>query len=124
MTTRRRPWHLLDQTLLDYPKYSESRRCTEATLRAFGITGIPLTGSGCLSYLTAAGYTLTEVTNITGVRLDRFRFDPTKRYLVNTRGHAMAVINGLLIDTMRRSFDSRRIEFLWIVSGNPFEEKF
>lgn len=102
---------------------SEARRCTEATLKAFGITAIPQTGSGCLSYLTAAGYTLTEIQNVTGVRLDRFRFDPTKKYLVNTRQHAMAVINGLLVDTMRKSFDSRRIEFMWIVSGTPLDSE-
>ena len=29
MTTRRRPWHLLDQTLLDYPKYPEDNYCID-----------------------------------------------------------------------------------------------
>lgn len=102
---------------------SEARRCTEATLKAFGVNGIPQAGSGCLSYLTAAGYTVTEIANVTGVRLDRFRFDPTKKYLINTRQHAMAVINGLLVDTERKSFDSRRIQFLWIVSGNHIDDQ-
>lgn len=94
---------------------STARRCTEATLAAFGVKGIPLNGSGCLQHLTQAGFTLTEVQGVTGVRLDRFRFDPTKKYFVKTREHAMAVIDGVLVDTERRSFDSRRIQFLWIV---------
>lgn len=42
---------------------SKAKRCTEATLAAFGIDGYPLKGSGCLVYLEQAGYKLTPLVN-------------------------------------------------------------
>jgi hypothetical protein len=39
-----------------------------------------------------------------------------KNYLINTKGHAMALINGILIDTEGKGFDRRIIEFIWEVT--------
>lgn len=99
---------------------SSSVRCTQATLRAFGIEGkIPKTGSGYLEYLVLNGFKCTRillpnlrmrdipVTN--GIRMHR-------DYLINTHNHAMALINGILIDTEYKGFDKRIIEFIWGVT--------
>ncbi len=95
---------------------SSSTRCTQATLRAFGIEGYPHYGSGCLEYLTQNGYKLQELQHHRGRKLRQasmFRKDLS--FLISTKGHAMALINGILVDTERKGFDSRKIENIWIV---------
>ena len=103
---------------------NESFRCTQATLRAFGIIGIPRTGSGCLEYLKQAGFRCTEIKRLQGRSLKQFQRDKvspnplfrlTGSYLINTPGHAIAVINGTLVDTERKGWDSRKIQFAWRV---------
>ncbi len=97
---------------------SSSTRCTQATLRAFGIEGYPYYGSGCLEYLTSNGFTLTHMPGYIrqSMRLlEKLRMD--RNYLIHTKGHAMALINGILIDTAKRGFDGRRIENIWIVEA-------
>jgi hypothetical protein len=98
---------------------SSSVRCTQATLRAFGIEGIPKLGSGCLEYLTRAGFKLQRI-SYSGMKLRDISkccgISTHKNYLINTKGHAMALINGILIDTEGKGFDRRIIEFIWEVT--------
>ena len=98
-----------------------SVRCTQATLRAFGIEdAIPKTGSGCLEYLTSRGFTCLRMPAYEGITLKRlqqfpFKPNPNGQYLINTKGHAIALIDGILIDTENKGFDNRSVEFCWIV---------
>lgn len=91
-----------------------SVRCTHATLRAFGIDKVPTTGSGCLNYLVAAGYSVKAI-SCNGVLLKQFKYDPNKSYLLNTKHHAMALIYGTLVDTQNLGMDGRKLEFAWEV---------
>jgi hypothetical protein len=89
-------------------------RCTEATLLAFGVVGTPKTGSGCLGFLTNAGFKLERVPEPNWVlHLKKFQ---QGAYLVLTPGHAMALIGGILVDTERKGFDRRKVQFMWKVT--------
>jgi hypothetical protein len=97
-----------------------SSRCTEATLRAFGIEdAIPQQGSGCLEHLKQAGFQLKPVMFVpsTMKKLKYFITYQIKsdNYLILTKGHAMAFVDGHLIDTELKGFDNRVIEFCWVV---------
>ena len=95
---------------------SSSSRCTEATLKAFGINGcIPKFASGCLQWLTLSKYKIIKL-EYTPKTLKDFKYDLTKSYFINTRGHAMALIQGILIDTEKKGFDNRKIDWIWEVS--------
>lgn len=108
-----------------------SARCTEATLKAFGVEGIPTQGSGCLEFLTNAGFILTRV-QVNGVKLFNTEHSLCTmsklnnifkgsliwkgyNYIVLTPGHAMAIVDGILIDTEHKGWDGRRIEYIWKV---------
>lgn len=98
-----------------------STRCTQATLRAFGIEGYPYYGSGCLEYLTKNGYKITPVPGLQGKTMEKLRNEcPSGYYLILTKGHAMALCNEILIDTAppRGSRDNRKIEHVWLVEGS------
>lgn len=99
---------------------SSARRCTEATLRAFGVITEHLAyfGSGTLQYLQEAGFKLTEIPDMRGIRLDKFKdryMEPNKSYHIKTKGHAIAIINGIMVDTEFKGFDKRTILFCWVV---------
>ena len=103
----------------------KSTRCTQATLLAFGIEGYPLTGSGVLSYLCSNGYTLIHFPMFEGITLRRAKetidfwhnsIPDDSSYLIQTRRHTIAIINGLLVDTMRQGFNGRKILNAWEVS--------
>lgn len=92
-------------------------RCTEATLRAFGVDGVcPVHGTGVLQALREAGYKWDPLPSeewVTeggwgrddggrplGVTLGEFvRSHPHGAYYLMTLGHAMALIDGNLTDT-------------------------
>jgi hypothetical protein len=94
---------------------STSVRCTQAALRGIaGISAVPLTGSGCLTYLTSAGYKVKSLP--ADIPLARFKYSKDKTYLLATKGHAMALVDGILIDTMRKTLDKRILEHAWEVS--------
>jgi hypothetical protein len=81
-----------------------SERCTEATLRAFGIEGVvPAKCSGILAKCIENGYEFKELQHLgdKGKALHhalKYLYRDEK-YLILTPGHAMAYINGILIDT-------------------------
>jgi hypothetical protein len=92
----------------------EARRCTETVLMQFGIFGRrPHTGIGVLGALMENGWTYRPV-EVDGAEyrgtVRRFcREHPTGRYYVATSGHAMAVIDGVLVDSAERGPDGRRV---------------
>lgn len=96
-----------------------STRCTQATLLGFGITGYPFQGSGCLEYLKNNRFVTTPVRfDRPIVTMEFFRrrlIDLGADYLIFTKGHAMSVIQGILIDTDTNKWDGRKIEHAWIV---------
>lgn len=97
----------------------KSVRCTQATLRAFGIEGIPKTGSGCLEYLTNAGYKCTSEPHLRAMMMASWSrtADRSKDYLITTYGHAMAFVDGQLVDTEHKGFDKKRfVTFCWSVT--------
>lgn len=93
---------------------AEVQRCTEAVLMQFGIFGRrPRTGLGVLEALQNAGWRYRAV----GTDLEPFRgtirrfcqLHPTGTYYVATSGHAMALVDGVLVDTAERGPDGRRV---------------
>lgn len=95
-------------------------RCTEATLRGFGIDAKSMTGSGTLEYLTANGFILEPLTIMHGRTMRRMQQwkdqnDPNGSFHIKTKNHAMAIVDGFLIDTERKGYDGRKIEFAWRV---------
>lgn len=98
---------------------NQSSRCTQATLRAFGIEGYPHYGTGTLQFLAGAGFIEVRIslpTTITMKHFHKYYMNSSKNYLINTKGHAMACIGGVLVDTERKGWDRRVIEFVWEVS--------
>lgn len=99
---------------------NNASRCTEATLRGFGIDEIPHFGSGCLEYLKHHDYNLELITFLSGKTMRRVQQwkeqnDPTGSFFIQTKGHAMAIVDGFLIDTERKGYDGRKIQFAWRV---------
>jgi len=87
-------------------------RCTQATMLAFGLKEYPETVSGCLDYLKENGFVMrSNKVWDTMKGYANAKYD----YILFTRAHAMALRNGLLVDTAGGSFDRRRVEFAWIV---------
>lgn len=98
---------------------SESERCTEATLKAFGIEGIvPKTNSGVLRVLIENGFSVEQLQYSPPPRL-RWVLEQLKsgNYYIQSPGHAMALINGKLVDTANLP-TSTRIERIWRVTKN------
>lgn len=99
---------------------NKASRCTEATLAAFGIQGIPKFGPGILDYFKNNGFRTDRLVSkeIEVVRhLKALKGD----WLIFTRGHAIALRNGILVDTERRGFDSRHVEFIWKITIDPYQ---
>jgi len=110
-------------------------RCTNTMLRAFGVhvKEKVLDGLGVIHHLTEAGYVLDPMAPGNGFRYDdyettlngeyrlglklgefRKRF-PVGCFYVGTRNHAMALIDGDLIDTQGGT-NRRRVEFAYRVT--------
>jgi mRNA-degrading endonuclease RelE of RelBE toxin-antitoxin system len=96
------------------PGPDESDRCTQSVLMQFGIFGeCPKTGLGLLEVLMKHGWTYRAV-EVDGqpfrgtVKQFYDRFKEGKFYIASS-GHAMAMIDGLLIDSEERGPDGRRI---------------
>jgi hypothetical protein len=95
-----------------------SERCTEVALRALGIDGIvPKTRSGSLNVLIKNGYKLERLRLLEGKTLrDAYIFfDMNASYLIATKGHQLACINGVFFDSALLS-NSAKIENIWRVS--------
>lgn len=92
----------------------ESDRCTETVLMQFGVFGKrPQTGLGVLEALMNNGWTYRHV-EVDGepfrgtVKQFYDRFKEGKFYIAS-QGHAMAMIDGLLVDAEGRGPDGRKI---------------
>ena len=120
----------MDEVDVDLPdtlpieKVSSGVRCTEATLRAFGIEGIcPIHGTGVLSALREAGYRCVFDLDAGGTKLrDYVRDHPTGAHVVSTPGHSMALIDGRLVDTANltgRGKVDYAFEVTWPGGGAP-----
>lgn len=99
---------------------SSSSRCTQAAVRALGVKCdfIPHFGSGTLQVLINAGKVCLSVHHASGHTLAYCKKNliaDNSNYLVFTKSHAMAVVKGVLVDTMRESFNSRRVLHMWEV---------
>lgn len=95
-----------------------SERCTEATLRAFGIEGIvPTKGSGCVGVLIRRGFELRSIRIEGYFRLSDLGkvLSDKRNYLIFTPGHAMAYVGGCLIDTANLPITAK-IVMIWEVS--------
>ena len=91
-----------------------STRCTQAVLRAFNIEGYPYTGSGCLEYLTKNGYSIMPVIGIKTIKECINKFPSGVSLIILTKGHVIAIINGILVDTASvRS--STKVKYIWLV---------
>src|SRR5690349_7050592 len=93
--------------------YQETTRCAQAVMMAFGIKGYPQTGSGCLEYLTANGFELHPIRfkwrNLRHFLEDvRTHLAVETNYLILTPGHAMALVDGFLVDTAKQGWNNRR----------------
>lgn len=90
----------------------ETRRCTEAVLVQFGIFGrAPRTGAGVLDALVAAGFTfrLAERSEPSEHRTVRgfCEAHPRGRFYLATDNHALALVDGLLVDAAGLGPDER-----------------
>lgn len=94
-------------------------RCTEATLRAFGITDkCPKTGLGVLQAIQESGRTFSVIDlprnrNTTVRRFVKERPEGSFYLVVNAHAladHAMALVDGQLTDTTGRGVDGRWVQ--------------
>lgn len=100
----------------------DSPRCTQATLEALGIYGeCPLTIGGVLEAIQCAGYSYNDPmgdpygTHITLAQaIERF---PKGRYYLSGKGHAMALVDGVLTDTAGGGY-RRRVDVYEITEGH------
>ena len=89
-----------------------STRCTQAVLRAFDIEGYPYYGTGVLEYLKAGGLDVRCIdSDVPFVKWMKEKHEGS--YVLFTKGHALAVVNGVVIDTARTK--KGKIEFVWQV---------
>ena len=86
-------------------------RCTRATLEAFGIKGkSPAYDTDVTEALQAAGYTVIPLTDEPLTTVKNFvRMHPKGNFYISTHMHAMALIDGVLTDTMNKGPDNRQI---------------
>jgi hypothetical protein len=98
----------------------KSNRCTQATLMTFGINGCPYHRSGVLEYLKVYGFTTVERKEFRGKKLIDLKY-LKGNFTVHTKNHAMALVNGYLVDTQKQGFDNRTVENVWEVFKN-YEE--
>lgn len=87
-------------------------RCTRAVLEAFGVDGVtPRNGLQVLDALADAGYNVSLTQDWNGAPLREFvRAHPRGFYYLVTRGHALALVDGTLVDTQKKGPDGRRIQ--------------
>jgi len=84
-------------------------RCTQATLEALGIPGkSPKTGLGVVQEISKAGHKYRVLHDKSTVR--KFvKEHPKGKYYFWTSGHAMALVDGKLTDTMEEGLNLRRV---------------
>lgn len=93
----------------------DSRRCTETVLNQFGIFGkTPRTGDGVIAALVKAGWALRSTgwsgdTPFRGTVRQFCEERPTGRFYFATDGHALALIDGLLVDSSGKGPDDRQV---------------
>ena len=81
-------------------------RCTQATLKAFGVDSCPMTGGGVMEALTANGFSVEMITlSDNGLRSCVESLKGS--YYLFSDGHAMALIDGVLTDTSQRKITNR-----------------
>lgn len=102
------------------PGPTTSTRCTQTVLMQFGITDtVPMDGMGVLCALQMAGYTYTDTPYVGTVRSFVAEHQAGSWYIF-TAGHAMAVIDGVLVDSEERGPDGRRMQGAYrIVKKSP-----
>jgi GNAT superfamily N-acetyltransferase len=92
----------------------DSDRCTETVLNQFGIFGrAPRDGLGVLDALMANGWTYRYVEHngepFRGTVREFYDTYKVGQFYIASRGHAMAMIDGLLVDSAGRGPDGRHI---------------
>jgi hypothetical protein len=90
----------------------ESMRCTQATLEALGVKGVcPRTGTGVIGALTDAGIKWKPIVLDRYPTVQKFVKDnPKGSFYLSTRGHAMALVDGELIDTELKGPNKRKLQ--------------
>jgi hypothetical protein len=113
---------MTEEQLIEFSHHvcKTSRRCTEATLRAFEIQNEQLIqlGSGLLEVLKQHGYSKLAIQLFNNMTLKKFwklQLDLKRSYVIFTPGHALAIRQGVLFDTENKGIDNRKIEFAWEV---------
>ncbi len=87
-----------------------SGRCTETVLLQFGITGQRPEGViGMLDALIAAGFRVRSASTGSQTVAEFCADRPSGRFYFGTDGHALALIDGLLVDSAGQGPDSRRV---------------
>lgn len=107
---------IVTQELAHYIEKTSSR-CTQASLRAFEITGYPFYASGCLSYFHKNNFTLESfpIPPNTKMKSLQSMLNKDLDYFILTAGHAMSVRNGILVDTSGRYWNNSTVEHVWEV---------
>lgn len=87
---------------------------------AFEIRGIPSYGSGCLEFFKKHGFKMEKLplaqnTRMKDLWMSMRRFGQKDLFIL-TPGHAMSCRDGILIDTMRETWNYRKVEHAWIVT--------
>jgi hypothetical protein len=107
-------------------------RCTTAALKALGINEghangkYARTGADVLERIIRSGYTPRPVVSSVVTRFERkiirlsdfVEQHPKGSYYISTHGHAMALIDGRLIDTTERGADGR-----WVMGAYRLEQR-
>ncbi len=101
---------------------ADSTRCTQSVLMQFGIFGVaPRDGGALLQTLTANGWTY-HVLDFTGTVKKFYETHPTGKYYLYTPGHALAMYEGLLVDSEGKGPNRRQVQGAWqIFRKNPSE---
>ena len=112
------------QYLIKEHYLNESDRCTNVTLRAFGIcVDEPIIyGAGVIEYLTNNGFTVKvhdfDYFKYNKKPLKKFIQDhPKGSYIISTRNHSMALIDGKLYDAAEGGLN-RKVLYAYEVIKN------
>ena len=84
------------------------KRCTQATLEALGIFGIcPMTGAGVVSAMAARYKAIPMDVDGTMGLFDFIAANQYGKFYLASKGHAMALVDGVLTDTSKRRITNR-----------------
>lgn len=95
---------------------ASSSRCTQATLRSFGIDAWPEFASGVIGHLHAGGFHTLKI-ELPEMTVAQFlKLYTEGKYIVFTSDHVFAIHNGIPVDTAHGR-DNKRIcvESAWLV---------